>query len=188
MTEIRLYHAPRSPYSRLGLHKIARAGLDAVVMPFTGPPDGVPFSDPVANPVKLSYLQQDVFRMTVAMDLPLAVPDPFDVDFKPSQRACVAALIDGFGLSYAIAIADARWGEGKNVSELPVLQSAAESIGWSASRVADAQTDQDVTSELARHRQLINEDGVFGVPFAVSGPNKYWGHDRFDLLIQSVNP
>ena len=43
-----------------------------------------------------------------------------------------------------------------------------------------------VGKELIRHRKLIEEDGVFGVPFAVMGAQKYWGHDRFELLVEDA--
>ena len=36
MPDIRVYFSFRSPYSRLGLHLIDRAGLDVELIPFTG--------------------------------------------------------------------------------------------------------------------------------------------------------
>ena len=56
MPDIRVYFSFRSPYSRLGLHLIDRAGLDVELIPFTGPPDGAPFVDPSANPAKTKLL------------------------------------------------------------------------------------------------------------------------------------
>ncbi len=44
MSKIRVYHSFRSPYSRLGLHKVSRAGLDVELIAFTGPPEGTPFA------------------------------------------------------------------------------------------------------------------------------------------------
>jgi hypothetical protein len=38
-TELRCYFGFRSPYSRLGLHKLARAGFDGRLIAFTGPPE-----------------------------------------------------------------------------------------------------------------------------------------------------
>ena len=55
MPAIRIYHSFRSPYSRLGLHIVARAGLHPELVPFTGPPEGIPFFDPVESPAKLDY-------------------------------------------------------------------------------------------------------------------------------------
>ena len=183
MPDIRVYFSFRSPYSRLGLHLIDRAGLDVELIPFTGPPDGAPFVDPSANPAKLSYYMQDVPRMTMRMGLPIARPDPFEIDLSPSYKAAIAASRDGVGLPYALNVSDARWGEGKNVSDMDVLKACAEQVGWSGDAVEKAQTDLSVGKALKQQRELIETDQIFGVPFAVMGEQKYWGHDRFELLI-----
>ncbi len=186
MSSIRVYHAFRSPYSRLGLHIIDRAGLDVELIPFTGPPDGVSFSDPTASKPKLSYYGIDAPRMTMRMGLPIMRPSPFDVDFGPANKAAVAAARDGKGLAFALGVADARWGEGKNISDMSVLEACAEQCGWSADALHAAQEDADIAARLRKQRDQIAEDGVFGVPFAVMGASKYWGHDRFELLVEEA--
>ncbi len=183
MPAIRLYHSFRSPYSRLGLHLIDRAGLDVELIPFTGAPEGTPFSDPAANKAKLTYYMQDVPRMTMRMGLPINRPDPFEIDLTPSYKAAIAASRDGFGMAYALSVSDARWGEGRNVSDMEVLKSCAEKVGWSGAAAEKAQTDLSVGKALINQRKLIEADQVFGVPFAVMDERKYWGHDRIDLLV-----
>lgn len=186
MPDIRVYHSFRSPYSRLGLHVIHRAGLDVELIPFTGPPEGSKFDDPVANKPKLAYYQLDAPRMTMRMGLPITPPNPFEVDLVASYKAAVAADHAGKGLAYAISVSDARWGEGKDISDISVLKDCAEKVGWSAGAVEEAQSALSVGKAMKKHRALIEEDGVFGVPFAVMGPAKYWGHDRFDLLVEEA--
>ncbi len=186
MSDIRVYHAFRSPYSRLGLHKIERAGLDVDLIPFTGPPEGVPFNDPMANKPKLAYYGLDASRMTMRMGLPITMPNPFEVSPSAANKGAVAAERDGRGLAFAIAVADARWGEGKNISDMDVLTACADQCGWSAEALCAAQDDPGVIEILKKQREQIAEDGVFGVPFAVMGVSKYWGHDRFDLLIDDA--
>ena len=186
MTKPRVYHSFRSPYARLGLHMLARRDIDVELIPFTGPPDGVEFQDPVKNKAKLAYYGMDAPRMTMRMGLPIARPNPFEVDFTSANRALVAAVEDTKGMAFALAVSDARWGEGKNVSDLSVLEDCAEKIGWGKAQIASAQDSAAVSEEMARHRELINQDLAFGVPFAVYGGQKYWGHDRFDLLIEDI--
>ena len=99
----------------------------------------------------------------------------------------VAAAQDGKGLDFALAVSDARWGRGRDVSDLSVLEDCAEAAGWDAKAISAAQNDSAVRAEMARHRGLIAQDGVFGVPFAVMGAQKYWGHDRFDLLVADAS-
>lgn len=187
MTDIRVYHAFRSPYSRLGLHIIERAGLDVELIPFTGPPDGVAFSDPVANKPKLAYYSIDAPRMTMRMGLPISRPSPFDVDFTAANKALTAAAQDMKALPFALAVSDARWGEGKNVSDIDLLAACADEVSWRADAVFAAQTDPEIDAAMDEHRQMIAKDGVFGVPFAIRDGAKYWGHDRFSLLVEDMS-
>lgn len=181
---LRCYFAFRSPYSRLGLHKLARAGFEGDLVIFTGPPEDAPFNDPAANRYKLAYYQQDVFRMTVRMGLPLALPDPFDPDYRLANLSFIAAQNAGKGLDFAVAVSDARWGEGKNISEPEVLADAAKAAGWAGFDPDAISTDDTLAQTIKDQRALIAADGIFGVPFLIDGPNKYWGQDRFDLWLE----
>lgn len=180
----RCYFAFRSPYSRLGLHKLAKAGFKGRLIPFTGPPDGASFADPTANKYKLAYYRQDVLRMTWRMSLPIALPDPFDVDFTLADRAFAAADQAGFGLAFAVAASDKRWGEGKNISDPAVIAEAAQAAGWRGCDLDAVASDASITAALDANRDLIAKDGVFGVPFLVDGRDKYWGQDRFDIWLE----
>ena len=186
MAEIRAYFAFRSPYSRLGLHKLARAGVAVQLVAFTGPPEGVVMEDAMRNPVKLAYLREDVLRMTRRMGLPLARPDPFDIDFTAANRAFVAAAAAGKAMDYAIAVSDARWGEGRNVSDRAVLRDCMAAVGLDPELAEDAQTHPGVANTLRGQRTLIERDQVFGVPFVVAGGRRYWGHDRIDLMLEEL--
>lgn len=186
--EIRCYFAYRSPYSRMGLHLLARNGIACRLIPFTGPPEGTAFSDPTQNKPKLLYFMQDVPRMTARMGLPINSPKPFDVDFDLANRAFVAADQAGYGMAFALAVSDARWGAGLNVSDPDILAECAGSIGWSGFD-PDRLATPEIDAVLAEHRSLVKKDQVFGVPFAVWGKQKYWGHDRFELLLEDMaNP
>ena len=120
------------------------------------------------------------------MELPIMPPNPFEVDLVPSYKAAVAADADGFGMAFALAVSDARWGEGRNIADMEVLKECAEKVGWRADGVEAAQTALSVGKAMKKHRALIEEDQVFGVPFAVVNGAKYWGHDRFDLLLDTA--
>ena len=189
MTEIRIYSGVRSPYSRLGMHVIKRAGLNADVIPFTGPPRGVPFLNPTDSPLKLAYIMEDAPRMAARMGLSMCTPATLDPDYRPANLAQLAATRDGYGIAFACAIADARWGEGKDISDLTVLANCADAVGWSGNTLHDALAS-GMKDEVARHRDLIERDGVFGVPFGVieqeGKTQKFWGHERLELLVAIV--
>jgi len=189
MTEIRIYSGVRSPYSRLGMHIIKRARLTVEVIPFTGPPKGVPFQNPTDSPLKLAYIMEDAPRMAARMGLEMRPPSVRDPDFKPANLAQLAASRDGFGISFACAIADARWGQARDISDVDVLAQCADDIGWSG-EILKSSLASGMTEEVTRHREMIEQDGVFGVPFGVLETDgkkmKFWGHERFDLLVETV--
>lgn len=187
MTTIRIYSGVRSPYSRLGMHVIKRSGLKVDVIPFTGPPGDVPFSNPTDNPLKLGYIMADAPRMAKRLGLTMTMPKVFNANFKPANLAQMAATRDGAGIEFACAIADARWSDGLDIGDLSVLQECAEQAGWSSEALL-ASVEAGVTPEFEKHRDLIAQDGVFGVPFGViekdGATHKYWGHERLELLVE----
>ena len=187
---VRIYFGVRSPYSRLGLHKAARANLDErcdlTLIPFTGPAGGAAFLDPTDSPPKLGYTMEDAPRMTLRMGLPITPPNPFEVDYAPSNRAFYAARAAGRGLAFAVAISDARWGEGRDVSDPAVIAECARAAGVPEGADLTAKPGDAAAADRAR----LEEDGVFGVPFAVltrgGQRERFWGQDRFDLLVEAV--
>ncbi len=181
----RCYFAFRSPFSRLGLHKLARAGVDIELLPFLGPPDGVPFMDPMGSPLKRSYFAKDAARMTARMGLPIALPKPFEVDMASPAGLFFLANEAGKGLDYAIAVSDARWGEGKDISDPALLADILTGLGLDPALVDQVAGSAAVTAGVAATKTKTAEDGVFGVPFLVSGEDKFWGHDRIDLFLEA---
>ena len=189
--QLRVYFGFRSPYSRLGLHKVVRAGLpeaiDTVAIPFTAPAGGAAFLDPTGSPPKLAYYREDAPRMTMRMGLPIRPPQPFEVDYAPANRAFYAVRAAGRGLPFALAVSDARWGEGRDISDAAVLRDCAAAAG-----VPDG-TDlaADASAAMSADQALVDRDGVFGVPFAVlergGGRERFWGQDRFDLLAEALD-
>lgn len=181
----RCYFGFRSPYSRLGLHKLARAGFDGELIAFTGPPeDAGGFADPAANKYKLEYYIHDVARMTARMKLPIGLPDPFDVDWAPANRAFQAAKRDGAAMAFALSVSDARWADGKNISDPLVLAECAVRSGWELPDLGALKADEEIRAMFKADRERIVADGVFGVPFLVEGDQKYWGQDRIDLWVE----
>ncbi|MEL7029313.1 MAG: DsbA family protein [Pseudomonadota bacterium] len=183
---VRMYYGYRSPYSRFGLHAVARAGLEPELIAFTGPPDGSSFSDPASSPAKVAYMMEDIPRTASKMGLPIAMPDPFEVDFGPANRATQAAKSDGKALAFALAVSDARWGDGADISQTAVLRKAAETAGWDADKAEAAAEDKDLSAAINDQRALIEEDQVFGVPFFVANGQKYWGQDRVPMLLEDL--
>jgi 2-hydroxychromene-2-carboxylate isomerase len=122
--------------------------------------------------------------MTMRMGLPLALPDPFDPDYRLANLSFIAAQNAGKGLAFALAVSDARWGAGKTISDADVLAEAAKSADWTGFDADAISADASLAQVIKDQRVKIAEDGVFGVPFLIDGPNRYWGQDRFDLWLE----
>ncbi|MEO1038829.1 MAG: DsbA family protein [Pseudomonadota bacterium] len=178
------FFAFRSPYSRLGLHKLARAGLEPELHPFFGPPEGVAFANPTDNAPKRAYYAHDVLRLCLRMGLPITLPEPFDVDFAPANRVFFAARREGAGMAFALAVSDARWGEGRNVSELGVLDDCAAEVGLAG--LVERAAARDIDEDMRAARGLTEAHGVFGVPFLIADGQPWWGQDRFDLYLETL--
>lgn len=170
------------------LKRSALTDLQSSIIPVTSVASDVTFADPTKNKPKLAYYSEDVPRMTLRMGLAIRAPQPFDVDYGPANRAQIAATMDKRGLDFAIAVSDARWGEGKDISDLSVLKEAAAAIEWDGGNIERSQSDPAVDEQIEANRALIEQDRVFGVPFAVYDGQKFWGHDRFDLLVEIASP
>lgn len=187
MSQPIVFFAFRSPYSRLGLHKLKRAGIAATPVPFTGPPDGAPFFNPTDSKPKLEYYLEDIPRMTARMDLPLGFPDPFEIRGDLPLRAFHWADRQGQGFDFALAASDARWGDGKDLADHGVLTAIAGGLGLSLPEAEALACDKTLDADMAKARQAVEEHGVFGVPFLVADGAKYWGQDRFDVFLETVS-
>ncbi len=190
MTCVRIYSGVRSPYSRLGMQVAKQGGVKAEVLPFIGPPEGVPFSNPTDNPLKLAYIMQDAPRMAKRLGLKMTMPKVFEVNYKNANFAQLGATKDGCGLEFACAIAEARWGAGEDISDIDILKRCADEAGWSADALEVAVNGEDSATKISWLKEQIAKDGVFGVPFAVletqNATQKYWGHDRFEMLVKDM--
>ena len=186
MSHGRVYFSFRSPYAWLGLHLINRAGLNPELLHWTRFDENRPQDAPVIAPEKLAYMAQDIPRMAARLGLVLNVPDPLDIKFSSSIACFVNANRKGKGLAFALATSEARWGEGKDISDPDVLKNCAVTAGLGAELVDEAVNDESVAEALRAAQMRAEEDKVFGLPFAVFGGEKFWGHDRFDLYAEAV--
>lgn len=192
MSELRVWFAFRSPYSRLGLHELTRLDLPPDMtlrlFPFTRPAGNARFLDPVRSMPKLAYYGEDAPRMTKRAGLPYKLPDPFEADMAPANRAFFAAREAGKGLEFALAVSDARWGEGRDISDMETLSDCAVKCGLPETLPEAAQDHSGLGEAVTDAEAMTDKDLVFGIPFAViekpGRTDKFWGHDRFDLLAE----
>ncbi|MFP5393286.1 MAG: 2-hydroxychromene-2-carboxylate isomerase [Gammaproteobacteria bacterium] len=132
---------------------------------------------------KHMYILADV--RALASERGLAIKWPIDREprWEVAHHAYFIALRHGRGHDYIDAVCNARWQQGLDISDPQVIASIAAGLGVPAEEAARAHEDEAIRAEgLAALRRCV-KDGVFGVPFFISGRAKFWGLDRLPRFL-----
>jgi len=185
-----VYFSFRSPYSWLALYRLERLGprlgAELRLLP-VHPRAGSGFNDPAANHARLRYLIEDVGRMAQAYGLALRLPRSVDVRWVLPHAAFTFAQEQDRGLAFAVAASTARFGRGRDLGDLAVLEEVAAIVGLDPAGVVEAAQDP------ARHAQVEAgitagmQAGVFGVPFFVYEGHHFWGNDRLEWVLREID-
>lgn len=195
----RLYFNLRSPYSWLTLHDLTTRHPDLVDVL-----DWRPYWEPdAATAARLTeaggrfvytpmsrekhfYVLADIRRL--ARDRGLRVTWPVDraPRWEVAHLAYLEAARSSRGVEFAVAVSRARWVDGRDIADPAVVAEIGAAIGLDPDRLVRAAGDAGLIS--AGTRALLDgyRDGVFGVPFFVSGREKFWGLDRLDAFVRSL--
>ncbi len=181
-----------STYSYLTAMRIEQAaeeaGVELVWRPFLLGPifkaqgwDTSPFN---LYPSKGRYMWRDMEREAARFGLPLFKPTSFPQNTLLAARIALLGLDRGWTPVFTKAVYMAEFGEGRDVSDPPVLSGILSGLGLDPEEViAEAQSDTNKT----RLRRLNDEAlarGVFGAPafFAEDG-EMFWGNDRLEQAL-----
>jgi 2-hydroxychromene-2-carboxylate isomerase len=137
---------------------------------------------PAEIPPKRIYTFKDTFRRAHRLGIPLVPPPTHPFNPLLSLRAASIerpapqrrALID--------ALFQATWGGGAGVAGAAEVAAAATAAGLDGAKViADASSD-DTKARLRRQTDEAIEQGAFGVPTMLVGPELFWGFDSLEHL------
>jgi 2-hydroxychromene-2-carboxylate isomerase len=137
---------------------------------------------PAEQPQKRAQLFQDLVRC--ADRIGATVVGPPTHPFRSIEALRTACLFreDEAGLDLSIAIADAAWGQGKDLTDITVLASVVEQVGLDAANLEERIQAQAVKDDLKKLTDDALTHGVFGVPTFILGDEIFWGQDRLDHL------
>lgn len=124
------------------------------------------------------YILQDVKRITSALGWKHHWPVDEDPWWELPTLAYFKAESLGKGREFRNAVFKARWEDGLNIHELPVLEALAGECGLDPRDIALAAQDPVIKDRALEAALEIYEDGVFGIPFFMYKRNKFWGVDR----------
>lgn len=189
--QLRVYFHYHSPYSRLALHILTRENITERIdfklytLSNSAGEDSPPA--PVRTRARMMYILQDAARMTERLDLSITRPEVIAPDYIPAGQYFYGIETMPEKLAFATALSNLRWGQGKDISQADILESAVKESGVSTRPIS---TDA-VKDHLRADQEMVEKDLAFGVPFAVleKGGRKepFFGQDRFDLLLERID-
>ncbi|MEM9233588.1 MAG: DsbA family protein [Pseudomonadota bacterium] len=188
--QLRVYFHYRSPYSRLALHQLQEADITTridtklYVLSRSAGEDKGP--DPTRTPARMNYIMQDVPRMTALTGLRVRPPRAIDIDWTTAHQHFYGLGDAGDQLRFATALSNARWGNGKDISETDVIDAVLKETGLPCAPIEAS----EVKSRLRRDQEMVEKDLIFGVPFAIldrdGQKEPFFGQDRIGLLLERI--
>ncbi|WP_419995131.1 2-hydroxychromene-2-carboxylate isomerase [Streptomyces boninensis] len=187
----RFYFSLRSPYNFLALHDLRRdhPGLleQLTWRPFWEPDEtgakllaevGGEFPYVPMSRAKQFYILHDVRRLAAERGLKMTWPVDREPWWEPAHLTWFLAERAGLGVEWVDRAGQARWIEGRDICDPDVVAELAAEVGLDVDEVRAAPDDPGVRAEATRALLDIHRDGVFGVPYFVSGRKPFWGLDR----------
>jgi 2-hydroxychromene-2-carboxylate isomerase len=201
----RFYFSFRSPYSWLAYRDLMACYQDLAARlewrPFFEPDllserlllrAGGRFPYVAMSREKNFYILQDVDRLRRARGLEITWPADRDPVWEIPHLAYLAATDQGRGPEFIARVYQARWQEGRDICAPDTIAELAAELGLDQPRLAGAAGDDEMRQRGVSALLDIDHDGVFGVPFFISGFNKFWGVDRLaafaDLMRDPQRP
>jgi 2-hydroxychromene-2-carboxylate isomerase len=195
---IEVYYDFRSPYAYFASHRlrsaeVARLGhewkwrpvsIDALLNLQAGREAWAPYLDPLSAP-KRAHLIADVRRLAAYYRLPLRAPRPQRPNSIPALF--LTSLLDARERSiFENAVFDALWQEQQDISAPDVLARCLVQAGAQVD-LLDAALASSAQSELEERTRRAYASDVFGVPTFVFENELFFGNDRLDLLLWTIN-
>jgi 2-hydroxychromene-2-carboxylate isomerase len=133
-------------------------------------------------PSRLAWVMRDLVTWAERYRVPLEFPASFPTRTLLAQRALLAAG-SGAPMERAMhALFRAYWGEGRDVSEKPVVQAALSGAGLDGAALVARTEEPAIKEELIARTARALSRGVFGVPTFFVGDKLFWGNDRLEFV------
>ncbi|MFF4324227.1 2-hydroxychromene-2-carboxylate isomerase [Streptomyces sp. NPDC001568] len=195
----RWYFSFRSPYSWMAYRDLVGRHADVAAaiewLPFWEP-DEPALDELERSNIKLPYVPmskekhlyilQDVRRLARARGLDMVWPVDPAPRWEVSHLAYLAAERLGAGSEFIAETYRARWELGEDISDPDTIRKIGEGLRLDPEALARAHEDPEIRELGLNALNSLHRDGVFGVPFFISGFDKYWGVDRLTGFAESV--
>ncbi len=179
-----------SPYGYFAAHQIdavaARHDYTVMWRPFL---IGAAFKQTGARPlvdagIKSDYVLHDFQRLARELQVPFVFPNVFPQMTVAAARAFYWQFDRDPSLTraFAIAVYDAIFGRGQDISTPAAVTAIAGQVGIDADALAVGLVDPSVKQRLRGVVDVALARGVFGSPFFIVDGEPFWGGDRVPML------
>ena len=133
-------------------------------------------------PVKGRYMWRDMERICAKQGLALRHPSRFPRNGLLPSRLVALFEDEAWIGDFVRAVYRANFADDREISDPAVVASILESVGQSASLLAEAESEQAKSRLRARTEEAIAL-GIFGAPSLMAGGELFWGNDRLEAAL-----
>lgn len=141
---------------------------------------------PVETPAKREYTFDDVVRCAQMDGLEIVGPPTHPFRSLEALRAMTLFARDAQALELARRLAAAAWADGRDLTEVSVIESVLSDLGLDGDGIAGRISEQDCKQALIRNTEEALDAGVFGVPTFEFEGELFWGRDRMPHLAERL--
>lgn len=194
MTQIECYFSVMSPYCYLAMQRlaeIARGRAEVSYLPLHFGSLAARMGSGVmteATAPRKAWYAQDLARQATKQGMVLnAAPAFWPANSAPASYAIISAQNSGGGDLHGLVQGFCRavWAEDRNIAEDEVVRAIMAAHGFDPA-IADRGMFS-AADTYADNLERAIAAGVFGVPFMIAGPARFWGQDRLDDLAQYLD-
>lgn len=188
MRTVRLYFDCISPYAWLALNRLEEwekdfgATVECVPVLFGALLDANGSLGPAEVPAKRTYVYTDVFRLAALWGLDVKGPPEHPFNPLKALRLVTAATDPATKRRLALAVCNAAWRDGLDLTDDRVLERLVNECGLDADTLLPLVSAEATKRRLIEQTQEAIDACVFGVPTFRYGDDLFWGVDRMAIL------
>ncbi len=189
---VTFYFDPISPYVWLAGKQIARleaagCAFDFQPVLFAGLLNAHGQKGPAEIAAKRIYTFRDVMRQASRQGLRFTGPPGHPFNPLQALRMCLALDQRTARQRFALALFDACWERGDDLSDPAVLIRIAAECELDGHAMAELAQQPDLKRRLVQATEQAVTAGVFGVPTFQLGSELVWGSDRIDTILWQLD-